>query len=58
MDLVALDVTLVRPGAVQRGDWATLIGNAISIDEVAAAAGTIPYEILTGIGRRAHRIYV
>ncbi|HVV95177.1 MAG TPA: alanine racemase [Hyphomicrobiales bacterium] len=58
MDLVALDVTLVPPDEVRPGDWATLIGNAITIDEVAEAAGTIGYEILTGLGRRAHRIYV
>jgi alanine racemase len=58
MDLAAVDVTLVPADVVRRGDWATLIGNAIGIDEVAAAAGTISYEILTGLGRRAHRIYV
>jgi alanine racemase len=58
MDLTAADVSLVPRDQVARGDWATLIGNAISVDEVAKAAGTIGYEILTGLGRRAHRVYV
>ena len=36
---------------------ATLIGDEISVDDVAAAAGTIGYEVLTSLGRRYHRIY-
>jgi len=28
------------------------------VDDVAEAAGTIGYEILTGLGRRYHRRYV
>ena len=44
------------------GDEAVLIGKqgdlAISVDQVAEKAGTISYEILTGIGRRIPRIYV
>jgi alanine racemase len=58
MDLAVADVTALPAGAVRRGDWATLIGDGIPVDEVAAAAGTVSYEILTGIGRRAHRIYI
>jgi len=57
MDLVCIDVTDLPQGSVRRGDSATLIGERIPIDEVAASAGTIGYEILTGIGRRCHRIY-
>jgi alanine racemase len=30
----------------------------VPVDEVAAAAGTISYEILTGLGRRLVREYV
>ncbi len=54
MDLIAVDVTGTD---ARRGDWATLIGRGIGVDEVAARAGTIGYEILTGLGRRHHRIY-
>ena len=35
----------------------TLIGRELSIDEVAAAAGTIGYEILTRLGLRCHLSY-
>ncbi len=35
-----------------------LIGPTVGVDEVAAAAGTISYEILTGLGRRPVRQYV
>ena len=47
MDLVCIDITDLPDGAVHRGDSATLIGGEIPIDDVAAAAGTIGYEILT-----------
>jgi alanine racemase len=35
-----------------------LIGPDLPIDEVAADAGTIGYEILTQLGARYHRVYV
>jgi alanine racemase len=57
MDLLMLDITDLPDGAVRRGDFATLIGSRLSIDEVAAAAGTIGYEILTRLGMRCHLEY-
>ena len=57
MDLVCIDVTDVPDGAVHRGEPALLIGPQLSIDEVAAAAGTIGYEILTRLGARSHVVY-
>jgi alanine racemase len=57
MDLLAIDVTDVPDGAGRRGDFATLIGDGISVDDVAATAGTIGYEVLTSLGRRYHRVY-
>jgi alanine racemase len=57
MDLTCIDVTDVADGAIHRGDHAILIGTEISIDEVAAAAGTIGYEILTRLGPRCHLVY-
>ena len=57
MDLLMLDITELADGAVRRGDFATLIGGELSIDEVAAAAGTIGYEILTRLGMRCHLDY-
>ena len=57
MDLLAIDVTDRVRYAVRRGDLVTLIGGEIGVDALAAAAGTIGYEILTGLGQRYHRIY-
>lgn len=53
MDLIAIDVT--EAGNVRPGDAAVLIGDGIGVDDVADAAGTIGYEILTSLGRRYHR---
>jgi len=57
MDLLMVDITDLSDGAVRRGDFATLIGGELSIDEVAAAAGTIGYEVLTRLGMRCHLDY-
>jgi alanine racemase len=57
MDLFAIDVTQLPEGAVRRGDLATLIGDGMSIDDLAAAMGTVGYEVLTNLGRRYHRVY-
>jgi alanine racemase len=58
MDLISIDVAALAGGAVAAGDAVELIGPTIGVDEVAAAAGTISYEILTGMGRRLVREYV
>ena len=57
MDLTCVDVTDLADVPVQRGDAATFIGKDISVDEVAALAGTIGYEILTRLGPRSHLVY-
>jgi alanine racemase len=57
MDLLAVDVTDVPTGAARRGEFATLIGGDIGVDELGAACGTISYEVLTSLGRRYHRTY-
>jgi alanine racemase len=57
MDLICLDVTDLPDGAVHRGDHATLLGPDLPLDDVAASAGTIGYEILTHLGRRCHLVY-
>ena len=58
MDLTMFDVTELGPGAVSPGDFIEIIGPNMPIDEVAEAAGTISYELLTSIGRRYHRTYI
>jgi len=57
MDLVCIDITDLPEGAVRRGDFATMIGGELTVDEVAAIAGTIGYEILTRLGPRCHLTY-
>lgn len=60
MDQIMVDVTDL-PRAVQPGDEAILLGcqrgERIDASELAAKAGTIPWEILTGISRRVVRVY-
>lgn len=58
MDLTCVDVTALPADAVHVGDAVELIGPAVPLEEVAAAAGTIGYEILTGLGGRLVRDYV
>jgi alanine racemase len=57
MDLLALDVTDLPANAVRRDQSVTLIGDGLSLDEVAAQAGTISYEVLTSLGHRFHRVW-
>ncbi|HET7608295.1 MAG TPA: alanine racemase [Gammaproteobacteria bacterium] len=58
MDLISIDVTAVPRDKVEVGAAVELIGPTVGVDEVAAAAGTISYEILTGLGARLAREYV
>jgi alanine racemase len=58
MDLTCIDVSGVPPEQVREGDWVELIGPHVPLDDVAAAADTISYEILTGLGSRLRREYV
>ena len=57
MDLLAIDITALPDHTVRRGDLVTLIGGGIGVDDLAAAAGTIGYEVLTSLGTRYHRVY-
>jgi alanine racemase len=57
MDLMTVDISDLPDRAVHRGGVATLIGSELSIDDVAAAAGTIGYEVLTRLGARCHVVY-
>jgi alanine racemase len=57
MDLMAVDVTDLDKSAARRGHMVTLIGEGITVDELAHHFGTIGYEVLTSLGRRFARIY-
>jgi alanine racemase len=60
MDVTVLDITGVS--GVEAGEVATFIGDdgseGITLDELAEAAGTISYEILTGFTPRLERIWL
>lgn len=57
MDMTCVDVTALKRQP-QPGDMAEFFGTNISVDEAAAWAGTISYELLTHLGSRYHRHYV
>ncbi len=57
MDLMAIDVTDLDKKDVRRGHMVTLIGEGITVDELAHHFGTIGYEVLTSLGLRYARIY-
>ncbi len=57
MDLIVLDVTNLPDGLAQRGGLVELIGERFTVDDAARIAGTIPYEVLTSLGKRYRRIY-
>jgi alanine racemase len=57
MDMITVDVTDIEPAHVKRGTEAVLLGDGIGVDDWARWAGTIPYEILTSLGRRYAKVY-
>jgi alanine racemase len=57
MDLTAIDITDLPQNAARRGHMVTLIGEGITVDELAHHFGTIGYEVLTSLGRRYARIH-
>jgi alanine racemase len=57
MDLIAVDITDLPANAARRGHMVTLIGEGITVDELAHHFGTIGYEVLTSLGRRYARVY-
>ncbi|QPC85927.1 alanine racemase [Mesorhizobium sp. NBSH29] len=58
MDSIILDISALPPETLHAGDLVDLIGVDQSVDEIASLAGTISYEILTGLGQRYHRRYL
>jgi alanine racemase len=55
MDLLTLDASALPEEAVGPGTAVELLGEGFGVDELAAAAGTIGYEVLTRLGRRFER---
>ncbi|MEL6288894.1 MAG: alanine racemase [Pseudomonadota bacterium] len=55
MDLTTIDVSHLGEDAIAVGDWVEIFGETVAVDEQARAAGTIGYELLTGLGPRVER---
>jgi Alr-MurF fusion protein len=55
MDMTMLDVTHIPN--VREGDYVLVFGSGLPVAVVASQAGTIAYEILTGISQRVKRVY-
>jgi alanine racemase len=55
-----MDSIMVDAGdlPVSIGDVATIFGGMVSLDEQAALAGTVSYELLTALGTRVPRRYL
>ena len=60
MDLLTIDVTKAAADgiAITPGTLVDLINKDHTVDDVAADADTIGYEVLTSLGNRFHRQYV
>ncbi len=58
MDLTIFDVTDVPASDIRAGDYIELFGPNVPLDDVARCAGTIGYELLTGLGLRYERRYL
>lgn len=56
---VTMDMAMVAVDdlGIALGDVATIYGGIVSLDQQAAAAGTISYELLSGLGPRVPRVY-
>jgi Alr-MurF fusion protein len=55
MDMIMIDVTAIS--GVAEGDDVIIFGNQLPVLQLAQWAGTIPYEIMTGVSQRVKRVY-
>ncbi|VAV93677.1 Alanine racemase [hydrothermal vent metagenome] len=57
MDLITVDLTDVPEEIAMEGQRVELMGDNITVDDIARWSGTIPYEVLTSLGSRYARLY-
>jgi alanine racemase len=55
MDMTMIDVTGMD--GIREGDEVIIFGKKLPLPQLAAWAGTIPYEVMTGISQRVKRVY-
>ncbi|WP_276122552.1 alanine racemase [Pararhizobium qamdonense] len=57
MDSITIDITALSEGTLSLGSVVEVLGPHQALEDLARDAGTISYEILTGLGNRYHRQY-
>lgn len=58
MDSMTVDISAIPQGQLEADGMVELLNETYGVDHVAAAEGTIGYEVLTSLGHRYHRNYV
>jgi len=58
MDLITVDISKIPSELTSTGTCVNLFGAHQTVDQVAKEAGTIDYEVLTGLGQTSNREYV
>lgn len=57
MDSITIDISALPDGTLRLGSLVEVLGPHQSLEDVARDAGTISYEVLTGLGHRYQRRY-
>ena len=57
MDSTTINIAALPQGRLRLGSLVEILGPHQTLEDVARDAGTISYEILTGLGRRYARHY-
>ena len=57
MDLATVDISNISP-VPKVGDWVEVLGKGIGVDELAAWADTVGYDVLTRLGLRTAPLYL
>tara|TARA_Y100001934_G_scaffold129368_1_gene157025 strand:- start:168 stop:1295 length:1128 start_codon:yes stop_codon:yes gene_type:complete len=57
MDSLTVDISSLPDNKLKEGDFVELIGKNFTIDQAACLAQTVPYEMITALGRRHYRYY-
>ena len=55
MDMFMIDITGIE--GLGEGDEVIIFGKELPVESLARDAGTIPYEIMTGVSQRVKRVY-
>lgn len=58
MDVITVDVTDIPESLVYPGAWAEVVGESLTIQQIAAMIGTSPYEVQMNLGNRFQRVYL